>query len=290
MLTNIFCEVDDFCKLFEKEFKNNVLTSGKKIRKREFKLSLSEIITIIIFYHHSGYKTFKDYYAKHVLVYMKTDFNNLVSYNRFLELRKSATVVMLAFIELNSRNKCTGKSFIDSFALHVSHIKRIYSHKVFKGLATRGKTSVDWFYGFKLHLVTNTLGEIISFYITPGNVADNNETVILKLTKKLFGKVFGDKGYLLNKKLSQKLYSKGVSFITKLRKNMPNKLMLLDDKNTLRKRGLIESIGAILKQSMSLDHSRHRSHYGFLSNILSTLCAYIFKPNKPSLLKNFLSA
>lgn len=290
MLVKIFCEIDDFCKEFQKQFQKNLLTSGNNIRKRTFKLSVSEIMTISIFYHHSGYKTFKEYYEKHVLVHMKSDFKKLVSYNRFLELRKNVLIPSIAFLQLNSMNKCTGISFIDSFSLNVSHPKRISSHKVFKGVAARGKTSVGWFYGFKLHLITNVFGEIVSFYITAGNTSDSNEGVILKLTKKLFGKIFGDKGYLLNKKLFEKLYSRGVKIVTKIRRNMKNQLMDLEEKLMLRKRGVIESTGAILKESMSLEHARHRSVHSFFSHVLFTLCAYNFRPNKPSVFKKLLYA
>lgn len=285
MLTTIFCKTDDFCKEFRQQFKQNLLTDGKSIRNRSFKMSLSEIMTIAIYYHHSGYKTFKDYYEKYVLVYMKKDFNELVSYNRFLELRKNAMIPMTAFLQLQSMADCSGESFIDSFSLEVSHPRRISSHKTFKGLAARGKTSVGWFYGFKLHLIINVLGEVVAFQITPGNVADNNEGIILKLTKKMFGKIFGDKGYMLNKNLFKKLYSKGIHMVTKLRKNMKPVLMEYWDKIMLSKRGVIESVGAILKESMSLEHSRHRRIAGFFSHVLATLCAYNFRLSKPSVAK-----
>ena len=290
MLVKIFCQIDDFCKEFEKQFKKNVLTTGNNLRKRSFKLSLSEIMTISIFYHYSGYKTFKDYYEKQVLIHMTSDFKELVSYNRFLELRQSALLPLIAFIQLNSMSKCTGISFIDSFALNVSHPKRISSHKVFKGIAARGKTSTGWFYGFKLHLIINENGEVISLYVTPGNTADNNEAVILKLTKNLFGKIFGDKGYMLNTKLFENLYFNGIHMVTKIRNNMKNKLMDVYDKIMLKKRGLIESIGGILKESMSLEHSRHRSIFGLLFHVTTTLCAYNFKSNKPSILKKIIPA
>jgi hypothetical protein len=291
MLTKIFCEIDDFCKEFIIQFNKNLLTSGKNIRNRSFKLTLSEIITISIYYHHSGYKTFKDYYTKHVLVYMNNDFKNLVSYNRFLELRAQAMLPIMIYLQLNiEKYKCMGVSFIDSFSINVSHTKRISSHKVFKGIAQRGKTSVGWFYGFKVHLIINVFGEIIAFYITPGNVSDNNGTVITKLTKKIFGKVFGDKGYLINKDLFHKLFSSGIHFVTKARKNMKNKLMDFFDKFMLKNRGIIESVGSILKESLSLEHSRHRSMSGFLFHVIATICAYNFKPNKPSLFKKLIQA
>jgi hypothetical protein len=277
-LVEIFYESDEFCKEFEKQFKKNLLTDGNGVRKHKFSLTLSEIMTIIIYFHETGYKTFKDYYEKHVLVNMKTDFKTLVSYNRFLELKQKALLPLLIFVQLNSMKHCTGISFIDSFALR--NLRRVSSHKVFKGLAQKGKTSVGWFYGFKLHLVINHKGDIIAFCISSGNVADNNEGILVKLIKKIFGKLFGDKGYLINENLFKKLYMNGVQMTTKIRKNMKNKLMLLEDKMLLRKRGVIESIGGLLKESFCLEHSRHRNILGFLGHILATIIAYSFRDKK----------
>ena len=286
LLTTIFYEIDDFCKAFEKQFKLRLLTDGAGKRNRKFSLQLSELMTILVFYHLSGYKTFKDYYVKHVLVHMKSDFPQLVSYNRFIELKKKALLPLLIFMQLKSLKSCSGISFIDSFSLAVCHNRRIYSHKTLKGLAQRGKTSVGWFYGFKLHLVINHLGEASSCYITAGNVSDNSEIVLIELTKKLYGKLFGDKGYIVNRELFEKLFIKGLQIITKLRKNMKNKLLLLEDKLLLQKRGLIESVGGILKESLSLEHSRHRSILGFFIHIIATLVAYGFREKKPSIMLN----
>lgn len=287
MLVEIFYEIDEFCKQYEKQFEKRLLTDGSGKRNRKFSLTASEVMTIIVYYHQSGYKTFKDYYEKHVLRYMTNDFKHLVSYNRFVELRQKVIFPLLMFSQLNVVRSCTGISIIDSFALKVCHAKRISSHKVFSGFAQRGKTSVGWFYGFKLHIIINHIGEIIAFYLTPGNVADNNETVLIRVTKALFGKLFGDRGYLVNEELFKKLYSNGVHLITKIRKSMKNKLMPLEDKILLRKRGVIESVGGILKESLSLEHSRHRSILGFFCHIISTLIAYNFRENKPSIASNF---
>jgi hypothetical protein len=282
-LTKIFYEVDEFCKQFEKQFERNLLTDGKDKRKRAFSLTLSEIMTIMIYYHDSGYKTFKDYYEKHVLVYMRGDFQALISYNRFIELRQKAFLPLLIFLQLNGLRQCTGISYIDSFPLEVSHIKRASSHKTFKGIAQKGKSSMGWFYGFKLHLVINHQGEVVAFCITPGNIADNNEGVLIKLTKKLFGKLFGDRGYLINEELFKKLYSNGVHLVTKIRKNMSNKLVEMEDKLLLRKRGVVESVGNILKESISIEHSRHRCLAGFLCHVLASLVTYCFREKKPSI-------
>lgn len=283
MLIEIFCEIDDFCKQFEKEFAAKLLTDGAGKRKRAFKMSLSEVLTIIVYFNHSGYRTFKDYYKKHVLVHLTNDFHSLLSYTRFVELKNKSVLALFIYTQLYIRRKCTGISFIDSFALKAGHIRRVSSHKVLRGLAQKGKTSTGWFFGLKLHVIINPYGEIIAFYITPGNVADNNENLLLKITKKLFGKIFGDKGYLIKESLISKLYSRGIRIVTKIRANMKNKLMPMEDKMLLRKRGVIESVGAVLKQSYSLEHSRHRSVAGFFCHILATVIAYDFHEEKPAI-------
>ena len=98
---------------------------------------------------------------------------------------------------LNSKGEITGISFFDSTSIKVCHNKRISRNKVFKGLAKLGKTTTGWFYGFKLHLVINDKGEILAFQLTPGNVSD--VSMLETLSSGLWGKLFGDKGYISEK-------------------------------------------------------------------------------------------
>lgn len=277
-LITIFCETDDFCKEFQSQIK-----LGKKKRNRAMALTMSEVMTISIWFHYSGFNTFKDYYTKMVQPYMKNDFPNLVSYNRFIELRKTIIVPTLIMLCTKKLGFCTGISIIDSFKLEACHIKRSYSHKALQGIAKKGKTSMGWFYGMKVHIIINHLGEIITFYISSGNVADNNELVLFKMTKKIIGKLFGDKGYIVNQKRFEQLYKKGVHLITKIRGNMQNKLIDLTDKLLLRKRGVIESVGDILKEHMQMEHTRHRSVWSFFLHIFTSLIAYQMRDKKPSL-------
>ncbi len=283
-LTTIFYHTDEFCKFFEKEFGTRVLSDGRGLRQKAGALSLSEVISIAIYYHQSGYKTFKDYYTRSAE--LKLAFPTMPTYNRFIELQQKAFIPMALFAKLRSSGKCDGISFIDSFPLEVSHQKRISSHKTFKGLAARGKTSTGWFYGFKVHVIINGNGEILDFTITPGNVADNNVEVIERMMKNISGKVYGDKGYLLNPDLLQKLLSKGIHIFTKVRSNMKNKFMDLQDKFMLKKRGVIESVGAVLKEDLNIEHSRYRSPITLFINVFSALAAYSFRKNKPSIYKN----
>lgn len=129
-------------------------------------------------------------------------------------------------------------------------------HKVFQGCARRGKTSIDWFYGFKLHLIINDCGELLSLRVTPGNVDDRRP--VPKLVKELFGKLFGDKGYI-SQTLFETLHERQWQLVTKLRKKMKNRLISMFDKIMLRKRAIIESVTDQLKNISQIEHSRHRS-------------------------------
>ncbi len=186
------------------------------------------------------------------------------------------------FLKTCCLGKCTGISYIDSTPLRSCHIKREKQHKVFKGIAQKGQCSLGWFYGFKLHIIINDRGEILDFIITPGNVNDRKPLNDMDLHKRIFGKLYGDKGYI-SKDLFEKLFVDGVHLITKIKKNMKNSLMLLQDKIALRKRALIETVNDELKNICQIEHTRHRSFENFTTNLLSGLIAYSFFDKKPSI-------
>ena len=181
--------------------------------------------------------------------------------------------------------KCTGISFIDSTILRACHNKRIKRNKVFKGIGEVGKSTMGWFFGFKLHLIINDKGEMLSFYLTKGNVDDRNTKAITEMTKELFGKLFGDKGYI-SKVLSDLLWGNGIQLITAVRKNMKSKALSNEEKLLLRKRSVIETVNDELKNICQLEHTRHRSISGFLLNIMGAIAAYSFFPKKPSIKKD----
>lgn len=282
-LIAIFSEIYDFCKEFIN--KGMIEDKSKVLRGRKKCLHISEIMTILVWYHDSKFKCFKDFYTVYVKGFRDNEFPNAPSYNRFLELKNESIEIMAIYAVLKNHAETNGISFIDSFALEACHVKRRYAHKTLKGIARKGKTSMGWFYGLKLHVVINIHGEICSFAITPGNVADNNESILSYLTKELFGKLFGDKGYIVRCDVYQKLYHNNIQLITKIRRNMKNRLYDPHDALMLKKRGIIESVGNILKNAFSLEHSRHRSILGAFVHIFSSLIAYAFKDEKPSLLK-----
>ena len=283
-LTEVFCIVDDFCIEFEKAKSGHVIAkdSDKKSRNRKFSLSDSEVITILIFFHVGQFRHLKHFYINYVMVHLKKEFPQTVSYNRFVELQRKAAIPMAVFLKTCCLGTCTGVSFIDSTPLRACHIKRERSNKVFKGIATKGQCSIGWFFGLKLHLIINDKGEILDFMLTQGNVDDREPLRDKKFHEKVFGKLVGDKGYIC-KNLFEQLFINGIHLVTKIRKNMKNSLMHIHDKILLRKRGLIESVNDELKNICQIEHTRHRSFENFLTNLLSGLIAYSFFPKKPSL-------
>jgi DDE family transposase len=219
-LLELFCSVDDFMVSFAPHLKAIQLAAGKQ-RERRGQLYPSEVMTILIHFHQSHYRTFKAYYTEHVQVHLTGEFPYLVSYQRFIALIPSVLVPMLAYLQ-SRYAACTSISFIDSTSLEVCDPKRINQHRVFAIDAKRGKTSMGWFYGFKLHLAVNDRGELLACCLTAGNVDDR--TPVPQMVKRLHGKLFGDRGYI-SAPLTQSLFEHGLHLITRLRKNMKNRLM-----------------------------------------------------------------
>lgn len=280
-LVEMFCVVDDYCQAYERAEARQVLGERKGKPGRKCGLVASEIITIVLCFHQSHYRTFKDYYVEKVAQgeqEWKDAFPGLVSYSRFVELMPKVVLPLFGFL-LSRMGKGTGIAFADSTTLSVCHPKRIQRHKVFAGVAQRGKSSMGWFFGFKLHLIVNECGQLLAFWLTPGNTDDRQP--IPQMTHGLWGKLFGDKGYL-SQPLFEQLFQKGLQLVTPRRKNMSNRLIALHDKLWLRKRSIIETINDQLKNIQQVDHSRHRSHANFLVNLLAGLLAYTFQPKKPS--------
>jgi hypothetical protein len=278
-LEELFCDVDDFCRVFLPTWHRQLLTHGDRKRQRSSRLTLSEIMTILIYFHQSQYRNFKTFYLWHVCRYCRGEFPQLLSYTRFVALIPTALMPMCIYLNTR-RGEDTGLAFVDATSLVVCHNRRIHNHKVFKAVARRGKTSMGWFYGFKLHLVVNDRGELLAFRITPGNVDDREP--VPELTQGLTGKLIGDRGYI-SSQLFHILWERGLHLVTKIRKNMHNKLMPLVDKLLLRKRAIIETINDQIKNIQQIEHTRHRSVVNAMVNVLAALVAYTHQPRKPSL-------
>lgn len=279
VLVVLFCVIDDFCQKFIPEWEKQLISQGTMRRRRKGQLSVSEIMTIYIHFHQSNYRDFKHYYLQHVQKYLAHLFPSLVSYPRFVTLIKSVLVPLSCFLHTLTGEK-TGVYFIDSTLIKACHIKREKQNRVFENLAKKGKSSMGWFFGFKLHLVINDKGELMAFKMTAGNVDDRKP--VPDLVKGLVGKLVGDKGYI-SQKLFDELMGQGLKLITKIKKNMKNKLMPLVDKLLLRKRAIVESVNDQLKNISQIEHTRHRSIWNFMANILGALIAYSLQPKKPSI-------
>lgn len=282
-IIEIFVQIDDFIQLFDSEIKQLRLEApDKAIRNRKSALSDSEYMTILIYFQLSKINDFKSFYTLYLSKYCKDLFPNLISYERFVQSSAKVMVPLMVFLKTNALGSCRGISFIDSTTVKVCHIKGEKQHKVMKGIASKGKSTMGWFFGFKLHLIINDKGELLSFYLAKANVDDRDWEVISKLTENIFGKLFGDRGYI-SQKLANYLWNDGIDFVYKLRKNMKQQNLSDADKIILRKRALIEPVNDELKNICSIEHSRHRSPKGFIINLVAALAAYHFLPQKPSL-------
>jgi len=281
-ITKIFCSIDDFCKVFEPALNKKLISSGKKTRIRKFKMSTSEVLTITILFHLSGQRTFKHFYLFYVQKHLQNEFPNTVSYNRFVELMQSNILPLTLYMKTCCLGECTGISFIDSTPIRACKNKRIHANKVFKGIANTGKSTMGWFYGFKLHIMVNDKGELLDFIITQANVDDRFALKTDNFLKKLFGSLYADKGYI-SKELTSMLFDQGLHFVTGIRNNMKNILMSMRDKILLRKRSVIETINDQLKNICQAEHSRHRSFGNFITNLVASLIAYSFQEKKPSI-------
>lgn len=283
-ITELFCFVDDYCKIIDENFANRLLSNGKK-PTRVPEITYSEIITIILLYQQSRYENFKSFYQYYLKLLHKSDFPTLPSYDRFIALKPRVLWYLAILLQwLCEQAKETGISYIDSTPIATCHRKRISKNKVFVGIAEIGKSTYGWFYGFKLHMVINEKGEIQGVTLTKGNVDDRKP--VPDLTEKLAGLLFGDKGYI-KKDLFLKLLDRNLKLVTKIKKGMKNALISLNEKIFLRKRSIIETVFGYLKNRLEIEHTRHRSPINFLVHIFSTLISYSLKRKKPSISNTF---
>ncbi|ENM5740627.1 IS982 family transposase, partial [Vibrio mimicus] len=169
-LVDLFCHVDDFCKTFLPQWQKLQLECGERKRNRQGCMSESEVMTIIAFYM-SHHRDFKNFYLGIVHQHYKSHFPTLLSYTRFLEVMPSVLIPVSRFFT-HVKGVPIGIEFIDSTSIKVCHNLRIPRHKISKGIASRGKGTMGWFYGFKLHIITNHLGDIVAAKLTPANTDD----------------------------------------------------------------------------------------------------------------------
>jgi len=285
-LVELFTDVDDFCNVFLPQWYAYQVEQGQIKRERACQMTMAEIMTVIILFHMSHQRDFKNFYKGYLARFHKKDFPTLLSYTRFLELMPRAVVPLSSYFKtLTSAD--SNICFIDSTSIKVCHNLRIPRHKTFAGVAKRGRGTMGWYYGFKLHLIINHRGEIVAAKVTPANKHDT--APVDELTQSLTGTLYGDKGYISNK-LEQSLSERGLKFVTNVRSNMKAKAISAWDKAMLSKRFIIETVNDQLKNICQLEHSRHRSLHGLILTVLGALIAYSHKEKKPSITVDELMA
>lgn len=276
-LTQIFIACDDF----QQYLNAYQLAQGYPPQPVCQQMTESEMMAIVIFYHHSGMKCFRYYYECIIQGTLKSYFPTAYSYSRFVYLMSRLNFPLFAFLAGCRLATTTQGNYVDATKLVVCHNKRIPNHRVFDGIAKRGKSSTGWFFGFKLHAVINQFGQLVVFRVTSGNIADNNPNLLQKLTSRLEGFLYGDAGYISSLKAT--LSARGLELITKLRDNMKPQELLPEQRHYLRHRGLIESVFNLLKNHCDIEHSRHRSVKNFFINLWSGLIAYSFMDAFPTM-------
>ena len=164
-VTELFCMADDFCKFFDAMMEKYTLKSDKKRRyHRDTTMLKAEIMLIMIPFQDSGYRCLKHFYLEKVCKHLRHLFPKVVSYNRFVELEKEVAIPLALFIKKVLLGKCTGISFVDSTPLRVCRNQRIHIHKVFRGIAQRGKCSMGWCFD---NFIVNLLGAIAAYCMFP---------------------------------------------------------------------------------------------------------------------------
>lgn len=278
-LIKTFTLIDDFCKRFLPKWKKNLI--GNNFIERKDSLKISEIITILILFNSSNILYFKSFYFANYDILLKY-FPKLPSYQRFVLLQKKAFIPLMAFSRFLMRfARRNDIYFIDSTSIPVCRNQRIKKHRTFKYFAQRGKTSMGWFFGFKLHIIINERGELVNLQVSKGNIHDTKP--VKELAKGLKGYLIGDKGYLSKTLKEELIKEQDLQLITRIRKDMKPQIMTLKSSFYLQKRGIVETIIGHLKDFKHLVSSKYRSTINFFMNIFSSITAYQLEENKPNL-------
>jgi hypothetical protein len=219
-LRAIFCDIDDCCKDFAPVHRRRLLHVGQRQRTRQTTLTLSERLTLLVYFHWRHDRTRTPYYTEYVAVHLRPSFPQLVGYARFVELIPRALGPLCGYL-CTRKGRCTGIAFIASTPLAVCDNHRIVTHKGLAGLATRGKPSMGSFSGCKLHLIVHDAGELRAFRLPPGPV-DARQPVV-RLAAGLGGPLFGDRGDI-SPAWHEVLLRQGRALLTKLRRHRKNRV------------------------------------------------------------------
>ena len=276
--TELFCVIDDFFLKFEATYWKFLKECNHCLRIRTAQLSISEIIFIAIWYKCSHFNNFKAFFSS-----LKQDkshlFKSLPCYQRMIYLVNTHQLALHALHFAVMKDHQSSYLWIDSTTLPVCKNQRIQRHKSISSIATRGKSSMGWFFGCKLHLLMNQSGGIVNTVLSNGHTADIK--MVEQLVKGMTAKLYADRGYI-SQELKSRLRVQGVDLITYHRKNMKSIQLLKADEYHLKQRNKIETLFSLLKGTYNLVTTRARSVAGYLAGIYASLCAYqICHQNKP---------
>ena len=233
-----------------------------------------------IWYKCSHFNNFKAFF-----IWLKEDKNHLFKYlpcyQRMIHLINMHQLALHALHVALMKDQATQYLWIDSTTLPVCKNQRIQRHKSLIQIASRGRSSMGWFYGCKLHIAMNQFGEIACSALSNGHVADIK--MVEQLVAGIEAKLYGDRGYI-SQELKIRLKDQGIDLITYHRKNMQAIQLCASDEYHLRQRNKIETLFSLLKGQYNLVTSKARSLHGFLSGIYASLCAYqLTHQNKPTI-------
>jgi hypothetical protein len=274
-LITLFVTIDTFFKTLTPKAKKKYLPLRHK-RGRKPLLSTSELITLALFRYYVGISDVKHYHKfllSHYATWFPKRIPNYQNFNAQLNQITPIVIVLLQWIMYATRRKQDSLHFLDASSVKVCHNKRIPSHKVCKGLAKRGKTTMGWFFGFKMHAVCNSIGQLVSLIVTPGNTDDRK--FVLKLLKGIKGLVIADAGYV-SKKLMQELFENGILFVTDVKKSM-KRLMSEAEHALLKLRQRVEIMFSVIKYRYKAEASVARSPLGFFSRFFLAVLAFAVK-------------
>lgn len=144
-LLKTLCSIDDFHLVFEPALRKRQISTRKKTRNKKSTMSMSEIVSITVLFHLSGMRTFKHFYLFYVQKHLKQGFPNTISYNGFTGLMQVNILTLSLHIKTCCLGECIGLSFIGSTPIRVCNKKRIKQNKVFKNIATIGKSIMAFF-------------------------------------------------------------------------------------------------------------------------------------------------
>lgn len=278
ILISIYCFVDDFHSLILTRLQPALKQPTQKHPPaKTYNLTVTELVTLALFFQFTGHQSWKDFY-KYIKTHYRQDFPELPDYGNFVTsmnaLSPYAVILLNAFCSFfRQQTPALAAKFADSTKLEVCNIKREFSHQVMKEFASKSKSTMGWFYGFKLHIICNELMQILDCRITTAIVDDRRGLMLI--WNYIFGLIVADAGYLGGDFQVQARVA-GKDLLTGVRANM-KKLMTKTQHELLKLRSVVESVFSVLKLRMGMQSTLPRSPLGYFARYMWCLAAYQLK-------------